>query len=156
MNPPSPLAAQRIEETILLLHGQKVMLDRDLALLYEVTTFSLNKAVKRNLDRFPADFKFQLSAAEAEDLRFHFGISSPGHGGRRYLPYAFTEQGVAIPRAPAAKEKEVADLVKKILAVKQRDPEADVTALAREIDELVYALYGLTPEESKIAEGAAK
>jgi ORF6N domain len=77
------IAPQRIEETILLIRGQKVMLDRDLAVLYGVTTFNLNKAVKRNLDRFPADFMFQLSAAETENLRFHFGISSPGHGGRR-------------------------------------------------------------------------
>ena len=113
MNPPdTTIAPQRIEETILLIRGQKVMLDRDLALLYGVTTFNLNKAVKRNLDRFPADFMFQLSAAEAENLRFHFGISSPGHGGRRYLPYAFTEQGVAmlsgVLRSPRAVQVNVA------------------------------------------------
>jgi len=64
--------------------------------LYGVTTGNLNKAVHRNLDRFPGDFMFQLTSAEVENLRFHFGISSSGHGGRRYLPYAFTEQGVAM------------------------------------------------------------
>ena len=91
------IPVERIESSILLLRDQKVMLDRDLALLYGVTTFNLNKAVKRNLDRFPADFMFQLTAAEVEKfLRFHFGISSSGHGGHRYLPYAFTEQGVAM------------------------------------------------------------
>jgi hypothetical protein len=113
MNPSdNSIVPQRIEETILLIRGQKVMLDRDLALLYGVATFNLNKAVKRNLDRFPADFMFQLTAAEAEDLRFHFGISSSGHGGRRYLPYAFTEQGVAmlsgVLRSPRAVQVNVA------------------------------------------------
>jgi hypothetical protein len=113
MNPPdSATAPQRIEDTILLIRGQKVMLDRDLALLYGVTTFNLNKAVKRNVDRFPADFMFQLTAAEVENLRFHFGISSSAHGGRRYLPYAFTEQGVAmlsgVLRSPRAVQVNVA------------------------------------------------
>jgi hypothetical protein len=107
-----PLAPQRIEETILLIRGQKVMLDRDLAILYGVTTFNLNKAVKRNLDRFPTDFMFQLTTEEAENLKFHFGISSSGHGGRRYLPYAFTEQGVAmlsgVLRSPRAVQVNVA------------------------------------------------
>jgi hypothetical protein len=72
------------------------MLDSDLAVVYGVTTFNLNKAVKRNLERFPKDFMFKLTAAEYSGLRFHLGISSRGHGGRRYLPYAFTEQGVAM------------------------------------------------------------
>jgi hypothetical protein len=73
------------------------MLDADLAALYEVTTFNLNKAVKRNIDRFPQDFMFQLTAEEARALRFQLGMSKPtGRGGRRYLPYVFTEQGVAM------------------------------------------------------------
>src|ERR1035437_1024513 len=72
------------------------MLDADLAALYGVTTGNLNKAVKRNLDRFPPDFMFQLTSDEAENLRFQIGISSSDFGGRRYLPYAFTEQGVAM------------------------------------------------------------
>ena len=72
------------------------MLDADLAALYGVTTGNLNKAVKRNLDRFPPDFMFQLTSDEAENLRFQIGISSLDFGGRRYLPYAFTEQGVAM------------------------------------------------------------
>ena len=70
------------------------MLDADLAALYQVETFNLNKAVKRNIDRFPEDFMFQLSRKEAENLTFQNGISS--WGGRRTLPYAFTEQGVAM------------------------------------------------------------
>ena len=70
------------------------MFDRDLASLYEVTTFNLNKAVKRNLDRFPADFMFQLNKDEFANMTFHFGISS--WGGRRKLPFVFTEQGIAM------------------------------------------------------------
>lgn len=86
-----------IERRIYLIRGQKVMLDSDLAKLYEVTTFNLNKAVKRNIDRFPEDFMFQLTKEEMESLRFQFGISKPGgRGGRRYLPFVFTEQGVAM------------------------------------------------------------
>jgi hypothetical protein len=88
---------EMIERRIYLIRGQKVMLDSDLAKLYEVTTFNLNKAVKRNLDRFPEDFMFQLTKEEMESLRFQFGISKPGgRGGRRYLPFVFTEQGVAM------------------------------------------------------------
>ena len=73
-----------------------VMLDSDLAELYRVSTYNLNKAVKRNRDRFPEDFCFQLSREEHRILRFQFGISRQGHGGRRFPPYAFTEQGVAM------------------------------------------------------------
>ncbi len=83
-----------IENRIYLIRGRKVMLDRDLAKLYGVKTFNLNKAVNRNLDRFPGDFMFQLSKEEAKDLIFQFGISS--WGGVRKLPYVFTEQGVAM------------------------------------------------------------
>jgi len=73
-----------IEKSIFLLRGQRVMLDVHLAQLYGVETKNLNKAVKRNLDRFPADFMFQLTLKEVENLRFQFGTSSLGHGGRRY------------------------------------------------------------------------
>jgi hypothetical protein len=72
------------------------MLDVHLAELYEVPTKVLNQAVKRNLDRFPEDFMFQLNAEEAHSLRSQFVTSNLGRGGRRYLPYAFTEQGVAM------------------------------------------------------------
>ena len=72
------------------------MLDADLAALYQVETFNLNKAVKRNLDRFPEDFMFQLTKQEWDSLRFQNGISNAGRGGRRTAPYAFTEQGVAM------------------------------------------------------------
>jgi len=86
----------QIQNMIYEIRGQKVMLDSDLAVLYEVETFNLNKAVKRNIERFPDDFMFQLTKAEWENLTFQFGISSTQHGGRRFMPYAFTEQGVAM------------------------------------------------------------
>lgn len=88
------IPVERIENKICLIRGQKVMLDKDLALLYRVGTRDLNKAVTRNLDRFPADFMFRLSKAEAKILMFHFGTSR--WGGTRKLPRAFTEQGVAM------------------------------------------------------------
>ena len=89
------IPVERIEKAILLVRGQKVMLDRDLATLYGVETGALNRAVKRNIQRFPEDFMFQLTREEAERLRCQTGISKLGRGGRRYLPYVFTEQGVA-------------------------------------------------------------
>jgi hypothetical protein len=85
---------ERIARAILVIRREKVMLDSDLAALYGVTTGNLNKAVKRNAERFPIDFMFQLDAEEVANLKFQFGISS--WGGRRRRPYAFTEQGVAM------------------------------------------------------------
>lgn len=79
---------------IYFMRDQKVMMDRDLAALYNVTTGNLNKAVKRNIKRFPADFMFKLATAEFKNLIFQNGISS--WGGTRKMPYAFTEQGVAM------------------------------------------------------------
>ena len=92
----SSVPLERIQQAILLICGQRVMLDADLAGLYIVKTKILNKAVKRNLDRFPEDFMFQLNNQELERLRFQIGTSRTGRGGSRYLPYAFTEQGVAM------------------------------------------------------------
>jgi hypothetical protein len=78
------------------IRGQKVMLDSDLAMLYGVLTKNLNKAVKRNVQRFPEDFMFQLTEEEYESLRFQIGTSKPKRGGRRFMPYVFTEQGIAM------------------------------------------------------------
>ena len=85
---------ERIARAILVIRREKVMLDSDLAALYGVITGNLNKAVKRNAERFPTDFMFQLDTEEVANLKFQFGISS--WGGRRRRPYAFTEQGVAM------------------------------------------------------------
>src|SRR6266403_1194194 len=108
----SDALAVQVERRIFLIRGQKVMLDTDLAELYRVPTKSLNLAVKRNPDRFPEDFMFQLTDDEAAGLRFHFETSKRGRGGRRYLPYAFTEQGVAmlssVLRSPRAVQVNIA------------------------------------------------
>ena len=85
-----------IGQKIFFVRGTRVMLDSDLASLYGVATKNLNKAVKRNASRFPSDFMFQLSPKELHSLGFQTGTSKPRRGGRRYVPYAFTEQGVAM------------------------------------------------------------
>jgi hypothetical protein len=84
-----------ITSKIYLIRGLKVMIDKDLAVLYGVTTGNLNKAVKRNFDRFPEDFMFQITVEEYDSLKFQIGILKRGEHSK-YLPYAFTEQGVAM------------------------------------------------------------
>ena len=91
-----------------LIRGQKIMFDKDLARLYDVSTGNLNKAVKRNLLRFPQDFMFQLNQKEFKNLIFQSGTSSKaGWGGTRKLPYAFTEQGVAMLSSILSSERAV-------------------------------------------------
>ena len=90
------ISPMEIKNLIYAIRGKQVMLDSDLASLYQVETKNLNKAVKRNTERFPASFCFQLTEEEVENLRFQFGTSSLNYGGRRYLPYVFTEQGIAM------------------------------------------------------------
>ena len=93
MTEKSQATASKIESLIFRIRGQNVIFDKDLAGLYGVTTFNLNKAVTRNIERFPEDFMFRLTRQELNDLKFHFGTSSWG-GIRRANPYAFTEQDV--------------------------------------------------------------
>jgi hypothetical protein len=93
MNKTALVLAKRVRSKILVLRNQKVILDNDLAELYGVPVRQLNQQVKRNSDRFPADFLFAVTAAENENLRSQNVISSSKHGGRRYLPHAFTEHG---------------------------------------------------------------
>src|SRR5262245_51174221 len=95
-SPALPLPVTLIERRIYLIRGQKVMLDSDLAELYGETTKRFNQQVSRNPKRFPNDFMFQLTKDETESLRLQFATSKTARGGRRYLPYAFTEQGVAM------------------------------------------------------------
>jgi len=94
--PTSPALQPHIARHILSLRDQRVMLDADLAALYGVETKVLVQAIKRNIERFPGDFMFQLDAQEWASLRSQFVTSNTGRGGRRYAPYAFTEQGVAM------------------------------------------------------------
>ena len=101
------LAPGDLQRRIYMVRGQSVMLDSDLAALYGVETKNLNKAVQRNLDRFPSDFMFQATEEEAHSLRFQTGTSNVGRGGRRYLPYVFTEQGVAMLSSVLRSERAV-------------------------------------------------
>lgn len=96
-----------IERKIYVVREQKVMLDSDLAALYGVTTKVFNQAVGRNLQRFPDDFRFQLTTEEFESLRSQIVTSKKGRGGRRYLPYVFTEQGVAMLSGVLTSERAV-------------------------------------------------
>jgi hypothetical protein len=104
----APLLQPLIQTRILALRGQRVMLDADLAELYGVQTKVLVQAVKRNLERFPGDFMFQLSAEEFAALRSQTVTSNTGRGGRRTAPYAFTEQGVAMLSSVLSSERAVA------------------------------------------------
>src|SRR5438552_13896046 len=94
--PIATLSDSKIARRILSVRGLRVMLERDLAIRYGVSTKRLNEQVHRNRERFPSDFMFQMTPEDAESLRSQFATSNRGRGGRRYLPYAFTEQGVAM------------------------------------------------------------
>jgi phage regulator Rha-like protein len=100
--------AEKIEKMIYVIRGRKVMLDSDLAELYGVETKVLNQAVKRNAERFPSDFMFCLSLQEVTNLRSQNVTSSGTYGGRRYLPYAFTEHGVAMLSAVLKSKQAIA------------------------------------------------
>jgi hypothetical protein len=129
--------AQRIERLILLIRGHKAMLYADLADLYGVETRILIQAVKRNSQRFPADFMFQLSGDEAQSLRSQNVISKGQRGGRRYLPYVFTEQGVAMLSSVLKSERAVAINIEIMRAfVRLRDMILSNKDLARKLDAL--------------------
>ena len=131
------LPSQRIAQSIYLLRGQKVMLDSDLAALYGVLTGHLNRAVKRNAGRFPTDFMFQLSVEELRSLRCQFGISKLARGGGRYRPYAFTEQGVAMPSSVLNSERAVKVNIAIMRAfVRLRETLETNRELARKFEEL--------------------
>lgn len=132
---PQAVSAIQIERHILLIRGEKVMLDADLATLYEVETRVLTQAVKRNLGRFPADFMFQLSKEEFDHLRSQTVTSN--WGGRRYPPYAFTEQGVAMLSSVLRSERAVQVNVEIMRAfVRLRQMMESNKELARKLDAL--------------------
>ena len=129
------LPEAEIEKRIHQLRGQRVMFDKDLAALYGVTTGNLNKAVSRNIDRFPEDFMFQLTGTEFDDLKFHFGISR--WGGTRKPPRAFTEQGVAMLSSVLRSKTAVQVNIQIIRTfVRLRELLATHVALARKLDAL--------------------
>jgi hypothetical protein len=132
------IPVERIERAILLIRGQKVVLDADLAALYGVEIRVLVQAVKRNLGRFPPDFMLQLSAEEYRALRSQFVTLKGGRGKhRKYLPYAFTEQGVAMLSSVLRSERAVQVNVQIMRAfVRMRQILATHEELARRLDEL--------------------
>ena len=148
---------------VVMLRGEKVILDADLAELYGVETKVLNQAAKRNLDRFPEDFMFQLTETEADELlnlRSQF-VTSSGHGGRRYRPLAFTEQGIAmlssVLRSPRAVEVNIAIMrtfvqLRRLMDSNRRLAEK-IESLERKYDEqfavVFEAIKQLIAEEEK-------
>jgi hypothetical protein len=133
---PDALSSRRIERAVISLRGHNVLLDRDLAALYRVKTKALNQAVSRNKARFPDDFMFQLTAREHANLRSQF-VTSSSWGGHRGLPYAFTEQGVAmlssVLRSPRAVQVNIAIMR---AFVRLRSILASNAELARKLDAL--------------------
>lgn len=103
----SQLKEKVIEKMIYIIRDQKVMIDSDLAQLYEVETRILNRNVQRNMSRFPPDFMFQLTDSEFDNLKSEMGISKEGRGGRRKLPFVFTENGVAMLSSVLNSEKAI-------------------------------------------------
>jgi phage regulator Rha-like protein len=136
VNEKSLIPVERIEKAILLIRGQKVMLDAHLAELYGVETKVLVQAVKRNIERFPEDFMFQLSQAEFAILRSQF-VTSSDWGGRRYPPYAFTEQGVAMLSSVLHSQRAVQVNIEIVRAfIRLRQMLASHVELARKLDAL--------------------
>lgn len=134
---PGLIPVERIEKAIYLIRSEKVMLDRDLAELYGVETKALNRAVKRNLKRFPADFMFRLSTTEASVLRCQIGASNKGRGGSRYLPHVFTEHGVAMLSSVLHSERAVAVNIEIMRTfVRLRQMLASNVELSRRLDNL--------------------
>ena len=129
---------ERIEKTILLIRGQKVMLDRDLAELYEVPTKRLNEQVRRNLARFPEDFMFRMTKEEFENWRSQFATSNPSvRMGLRRRPYAFTEQGVAMLSSVLHSERAIEVNIAIMRAfVRLREIMTTHKDLARKLDDL--------------------
>lgn len=135
MSSSAPSLAPLIESRIYVIRGQKVLIDADLAALYQVLTKNLNLAVRRNRSRFPEDFMFQLDRDEAESLRLQ--IATSNRGGRRYAPYAFTEQGVAMLSSVLTSERAIEVNIAIMRAfVRLRQMLATNQDLASRLDEL--------------------
>lgn len=137
------ISTERIEQRIFLIRAKQVMLDADLATLYGVSTTQLNKQVKRNRDRFPEDFMFQLTEDESKELN-HLSGESRQHGGRRYRPYAFTEQGAgmlaSILRNPTA-TKIAVEILRAFARLRQaEEPESLIDPIALKVRNLFGAI----------------
>ncbi len=142
-----------IENKIFVIRGQRVMLDADLAFLYGVETKVLNQAMKRNIERFPDDFMFQLTVEETSNLRSQFVTSSLGHGGKRKLPYVFTEHGVAMLSA-ILKSKQAVEMSIFIVRafIKMRELLSTQKDVAYKIDKIVDVLESHDEQINQIQE----
>lgn len=130
---------ERVVSRIFLVRGQKVMLDADLAKLYRVTTKRLNERIKRNADRFPSDFMFQLNTKEHNSLRSQIATSKEqtGRGGRRYMPYVFTEHGAIMVASVLDSERAVQISIYVVRAfVQLREMLSSNKALTHKLNEL--------------------
>jgi hypothetical protein len=134
----SLIPIEKIERAIYFIRGEKVMLDRDLAELYQVTTAALNQALRRNRERFPGDFMFQLTRAEVTQLnRSQIVIGSQKHRDPRFRPYAFTEQGIAMLSSFLRSKRAISVNIEIMRAfVKLRQMLASNSELSRQLDEL--------------------
>jgi hypothetical protein len=138
MKKPDLISIEKVEQAIYIIRGEKVMLDRDLAELYEVPTKALNQAVRRNSERFPADFMFQLTAKEVAKLnRSQIVTGSQKHRDPRSTPYAFTELGVAMLSSVLRSKRAITVNIEIMRAfVKLRELFASNNELTRRLDEL--------------------
>jgi hypothetical protein len=137
------VVAPAIEKRILVVRGRQVMLDEDLADLYGVETRVLVQQVKRNAKRFPRDFMFQLTSAEAEALRSQIVISNEGRGGRRYAPYVFTEQGVAMLSGVLRSDRAIAVNIEIMrVFVELRRVASSYAAIEKRLEEIERELGG--------------
>ena len=154
---------QTIQSRIYEIRGQRVMLDRDLAELYQVTTGNLNKAVKRNIKRFPSDFMFQLTTEEWELLKFQIGILKNGRGQHtKYLPYAFTEQGLAMLSGILNSDIAInvnINIMRVFVAIRSMantlpkpDASADVAQLRKDFEELKLDIEEILHDQNDINE----
>lgn len=139
-------AAISVAPRIVVLQGQKVILDTDLAVLYGVPVKRLNQQVRRNVERFPQDFMFQVPVTDRDSLRLQIATSKTGRGGRRYLPYAFTEHG-AIMAATVLKSKRAIEMCVFVVRafVRLREVLASNRQVAVKIDELEQRLERTMP-----------
>lgn len=147
---------EKVRSKIFEFRGQRVMIDSDLAQLYGVTTGNFNKAVGRNIDRFPEDFMFRLNDEEFSDLKFQIGIAS-SYGGRRTNPYVFTEQGVAmlssVLRSEAAIRVNI-NIMRAFVRVRQTlvEPVSEIKQLRENVNELKEYLEEILADQNDINE----
>ena len=154
---------ETIQSKIYEIRGQRIMLDRDLAELYQVTTGNLNKAVKRNIRRFPPDFMFQLTKEEWDSLRFQFGIIETGRGKyTKYLPHAFTEQGLAMLSGILTSDIAIdvnISIMRAFVAIRriatslpQANASADIAQLRKDFEELKLDIEDILHDQNDINE----